>query len=62
MGDYIKHFDYIYTEVNTEYVYKECALITEIDDYLNQYGFRRVATKMAGNCGWGDAFYIKIKK
>ena len=59
MNDYLKHIDYIYTEVNSEYVYKNCALIPEIDEYLSKYGFIRVASKQAGNCGWGDALYIK---
>ena len=59
MGDFIKKFDYIYTEVNTEYVYKDCALMKEIDDYLNTFGFKRSVTQMCGNYGWGDAFYIK---
>ena len=59
MGDHISKLDFIYTEVNTEYVYKNCALLKEIDEYLSKYGFKRVAIKMCGNYGWGDAFYIK---
>ena len=59
MGDHISKFDFIYTEVNTEYVYKNCALLKEIDEYLSKYGFKRVAIKMCGNYGWGDAFYIR---
>ena len=59
MGDQISKFDFIYTEVNTEYVYKNCALLTEIDEYLSKYHFKRVAIKMCRNFGWGDAFYIK---
>ena len=42
-------------------MYKDCNLVGEIDEYLSQFGFTRVATKMAGNAGWGDAFYIKTK-
>ena len=61
MGDFINHIQYIYTEVNTEQVYKNCALLTDIDDFLKQKGFSRIACKMwdGGKCGWGDAFYIK---
>lgn len=59
MEKYLDNFKYIYTEVNSEYVYKGCNLINEIDEYLKQFNFTRVATKMAGNAGWGDAFYIK---
>jgi FkbM family methyltransferase len=61
MGNYIDNIDYIYTEVNTEYVYKGCALLSEIDEFLSNNGFKRVACQMWGNCGWGDAFYIRIK-
>ena len=59
MEKYLHNIDYIYTEINTDYVYKNCNLVSEIDEYLNKFGFKRVLTKMAGNAGWGDAFYIK---
>lgn len=59
MESYLEKIDYIYTEVNSDYVYKECALITEIDDYLQKFGFKRVETSWAGTCRWGDAFYVK---
>lgn len=59
MGNYIHHIKYIYTEVNTEYVYKNCGLLSEIDNFLNEKGFVRVACRMFRNAGWGDAFYIK---
>lgn len=59
MGSYINHVEYIYTEVNTEKVYKDCGLLNEIDEYLKDKGFNRVALKMWGKCGWGDAFYIR---
>ena len=59
MGNYIQYIQYIYTEVNTEKVYKDCALLTEIDEFLKEKGFTRVAVKMYNKCGWGDAFYIR---
>ena len=59
MGDYLNKIDYIYSEVNTDYLYVDCCLIKDIDDYLKSFGFRRVITKMCGNTGWGDAFYVK---
>jgi hypothetical protein len=34
MAEYLPSIDYIYSEVNADYVYKDCALITELDDYL----------------------------
>ena len=59
MEEYLNKIDYIYTEVNSDYVYKDCCLITEMDDYLKQFGFVRVETSWAGECRWGDAFYIR---
>lgn len=59
MEKYLSHVDYIYTEINTDYVYKDCNLVGEIDEYLKKFGFTRVSTKIASNFGWGDAFYIK---
>lgn len=59
MEKYLGNIKYIYTEVNTEYVYKDCNLINEIDDYLKTFGFTRAATKIYEEYGWGDAFYIK---
>lgn len=59
MGDYLKKVDYIYTEVNSDYLYVDCCLIGEIDEYLRCFGFKRVLTKMAGDAGWGDAFYTR---
>ena len=59
MEEYLKNIDYIYTEVNSDYVYVDCALINELDDYLNTFDFIRIETSWAGECRWGDAFYIK---
>lgn len=60
MDNYIQYVKYIYTEVNTEKVYKDCGLLSEIDEYLKGNGFVRVACQMWGNCGWGDAFYMRV--
>jgi len=56
-GDTISNFKYIYTEVNTDTLYKDCALLNEIDEYLGNYGFKRVETSMT-EFEWGDALYI----
>lgn len=56
LGDKIKTLDYVYTEVNEEEVYQKCSLIKDIDNYLSQFGFVRVITKMTP-AHWGDAFY-----
>jgi len=59
MEEYLPKVDYIYTEVNSDYVYKDCSLITEIDDFLKQFGLERVETVWCGDCKWGDALYIR---
>lgn len=58
MEKYLQHVQYIYTEVNTEEVYKGCNLIGEIDDYLRRLGFERVVQHVT-DAGWGDAFYMR---
>ena len=59
MEEYLNKVDYIYTEVNCDYVYKNCALITEIDEYLSQFRLYRVETEWCQDFKWGDAFYIR---
>jgi FkbM family methyltransferase len=59
MEEYLPKVDYIYTEVNCDYVYKGCAIVTEIDEYLKQFGLHRVETRWWQDCKWGDAFYIR---
>jgi FkbM family methyltransferase len=54
----IEYAKAIYLEVNIEEVYKECALMEEIDNYLAQYNFKRIITNIT-EFGWGDALYIK---
>lgn len=61
MGDLLSSINYIYTEVNVSYLYKDCALIGEIDEYLSKFDFERVETLMT-DAEWGDAFYVKKNK
>jgi|LakMenE01Jun11ns_1017448.scaffolds.fasta_scaffold9650617_2 FkbM family methyltransferase len=56
--DLLKKVNFIYTEVNTNFLYKNCALLSEIDEYLLSFGFHRVEIHMT-EYEWGDAFYIK---
>jgi len=60
MEEYLHNVDYIYTEVNSDYVYENCALIEEIDDYLKKFGLIRVETKWCDDYKWGDALYIRL--
>jgi FkbM family methyltransferase len=61
----INKLDVVYTEINYDYVYEDCALINEIDDYLIKYDFTRIATETIkdnnGSDVWGDALYVKKK-
>lgn len=59
LGIHLAHFKWAYLEVNKEELYKGCALVGEIDEYMLTFGFKRVETKWCGNTGWGDALYIK---
>jgi FkbM family methyltransferase len=59
MEAYLPKVDYLYIEVNSDYLYKDCSLIDEVDDYLLQFGLIRVETAWCGDAKWGDAFYIR---
>lgn len=58
LGDLISKVVCLYTEVNEEHLYEGCALIGEIDKYVESHGMKRVAVKMTGD-HWGDAAYIR---
>ena len=60
LGDNIKEFDYIYTEVCLTNLHTGGPLVTDLDEYLKPYGFIRVEMKLTDK-EWGDAFYIKKK-
>lgn len=55
---FLETCEYIYSEVNTGYVYKDCALLDEIDAFLGMRGFSRVELEMT-KAEWGDAFYLR---
>lgn len=58
MGNLIRKFFYVYVEVNEKHLYQGCPLVGEIDNFLAQFGFKGIETKMTGS-GWGDKFYVK---
>jgi FkbM family methyltransferase len=49
----------IYTEINTQQVYKGCGLLEEIDAFLLEHGLIRVETYLADQNAWGDALYVR---
>lgn len=61
MESYLHNIDYIYTEVNTEEVYKNCDKMQDITDYLSIFNFKLADARIYKQFGWGDAFYMKDK-
>ena len=54
----LKTVDFIISEVNRDEVYKNCAKINELKDFLSPYGFVLVEETWDGYT-WGDGFFIK---
>ena len=59
LGSRISEFNWVYTEVNKNDVYKDCTKIEEIDEYLTKFGFSRSLTRWVFGKGWGDALYTQ---
>jgi FkbM family methyltransferase len=59
LGKLIESLDYIYTEINDEELYKDCAKLRDLDCFLEMKGFARVCLRRNGRSGWGDAFYVR---
>jgi FkbM family methyltransferase len=59
LGEMIEKFNFIFVEVNRKEVYIGCTLVSELDLFLSNLGFRRVASRWFLREGWGDAFYIR---
>ena len=57
-GSRIGDVRWIYCEVNKDYLYEGCCLVTDLDSYLKKYGFKRVATRWTYH-GWGDALFVQ---
>ena len=59
-GDYLSNIDYIYTEINFDYIYEGISLGGEMDKYLSEFGFKRVETSDCSTSRWGDALYKRF--
>ena len=57
-GALLNYVKYVYCEVNKKEVYINCAGVSEIDEYLEPFGFKRITTRWVPSKGWGDAFYM----
>ncbi len=58
-GNILRYIDAIYTEVNLDEIYLNCARIEDIDKYLEIFGFERVLLATPESDLWGDALYVK---
>jgi FkbM family methyltransferase len=56
----LKFFDYIYIEVNKSEVYENCALYSEINNFLINQKFH--CSHIRWWKVWGDAFYVRRDK
>jgi FkbM family methyltransferase len=62
-GTKIHEIDFIFTEVNRNYLYSDNVLIWELDKYLFEKGFIRTWTSWReANMPWGDAFYLRTSR
>lgn len=57
--NWLQSVELINTEVNYEELYEGCALIDQLDEFLEGHGFQRVATTTPIHPSWGDAIYVK---
>lgn len=55
-GSRISEVKWIYCEVNKAELYLDCALVSDIDSYLLNFGFIRSVTRWTPH-NWGDALY-----
>jgi len=58
-SEILKNIKAIYTEVNFKELYKNCALVHELDNFLLKFGFERILTNNDLHSSWGDALYVK---
>jgi FkbM family methyltransferase len=55
----LQAIDAINIEINFEEMYAGCAQVEDIDDFLGEQGFDRVATLTPYHSFWGDALYVR---
>jgi len=57
-GKYLDNVKAVYSEINIEYVYENCGLLNEMNEFLESKGFKMVK-KVLTNEGWGDALWVR---
>jgi len=61
-AELLSSVDAILSEVNSDQLYEGGVLIEELDQFLEDFSFERVATKWWKKSCWGDALYVKRKQ
>jgi FkbM family methyltransferase len=60
MAETLPNLRWVYLEVNHEEMYAGCALLPDVDAFLEARGFERIAIQDAGYYhGWSDACYAR---
>jgi FkbM family methyltransferase len=55
--NYLNYVKVVYIKIHETELYRGCANIKEIDDFLENYNFKRIIT-ITTDKGWGDALYF----
>jgi len=58
-GKELEKVEFIFTEINTKYLYRNNVLVSDIDRYLKEFNFERIYTNLDCFNYYGDALYIK---
>ncbi len=61
LGEDLRHFEFIYTEVQVTELYAGSHNIHELDRFLFSKGFQRKETDLRYR-SWGDALYVRVEK
>lgn len=59
MKEQLTYIDLIECEINFLQTYDDCPLVHEIDQYLRNFGFRRLVTRKWGPC-YGSGLYVRL--
>lgn len=59
LGELFNNFKWVYVEVNKSYVYKNCALLPEVEEYFSKFGLKKRELKFPPNKTWGDCLFTK---
>jgi FkbM family methyltransferase len=55
----LSNIEHIVCEVNCDELYEGCAMVSDLDSYLIELGFKRVFTSWIGG-SWGNALYERM--